>query len=118
MTSFATMAALRRSLSGLFCMLMAFSVTAHLGHVMPLHETMREAQPFVLSDGSPPCESGHHAAVADCHVTSACSLYAPLEAAPPVFPDGNMRLSPLAQPIDVSWVACPQPQPPRPSRHS
>jgi hypothetical protein len=118
MTRFAIVAGFRRWLSGLFCVLMAFSVTAHLGHAMPLHETMGETQPFVLSDGDPPCESGHHAAVADCHATSACSLCAPLEAAPPVFLDGNVHLSPLAQPIDVSWVARPQPQPPRLSRHS
>ena len=106
----------QRWMSALLSLLVAFSVILHLGQATPAPAAM-EPIVIVASSGhnSSPCEPGHSNA-AHCSMTTACSLYASLEAAPVLFTAKKPQALPTNVTFQVSWSARPQLQPPQLSR--
>lgn len=106
--------ALRRWASGFVCALLAFSVVVHLAQPVPAHAAM-EPMPIAASSShnSGPCDSGHDQSTVHCTMVSACSLYAPLEAAPIVFETSKLHVSLTDTPLQTGWAAAPQLQPPQ-----
>jgi hypothetical protein len=103
----------RRWMSTLLCVLIALSVILHLGTTMPAQADVNATQVVAASDSNPPCESGHHPAAAHCQTTIACSLYAQIEAGPPTFDNGKVRLLPSTDRVPVARAISPQLQPPQ-----
>jgi len=103
----------RRWMSILLSLLIALSVVLHLGQPIPPHAAMGTMAVAASSHGDAPCESDNHSTATHCGMTTACSLYAPLEASPVAFLAEKPHALPTADALRVSWAVAPQLQPPQ-----
>ena len=105
-------AARRRWMSALLCVLIALSIILHLGQAMPAQADMIAIQVVTATESAEPCETSDHPGV-DCHTANICSLYPPNGAAPPVLDKGQVRLPPSKDTVPVTWAISPQLEPPQ-----
>ena len=103
----------RRWTSALLSILIALSVVLHLGQTIPAHASMGTAVLAAATHNGGPCDSGHHPTAVHCGMTTACSLYAPLEATPVAFVAGKSHVLPAAEAVEATWATTPQLQPPQ-----
>jgi hypothetical protein len=106
-------AARRRWMRALLCVVIALGVMLHLGQTAPVFADASAGQFFAADVGHSSCDAGDGLTVGHCHTISACSLYAPLEAKPAIFVRDTGHPSPLAEAGHTSWAVSPQLQPPQ-----
>ena len=103
----------RRWAVGLLSILIALSVVLHLGAPVPAHAAMKTMAIATTNHDGAPCDSSHSPTAAHCSMTTACSLYAPLEASPVAFLANKSHILPTVEAVEVTWAATPQLQPPQ-----
>jgi hypothetical protein len=106
-------AARRRWVWAVLCVLLVFSAMLHLVQATPPQADGGEIQFITVHDENNPCEPGHESTVGHCHMTTACSPYAPLSASPATFVEAATHPSPSAEAIQVGRAISPQLQPPQ-----
>ena len=105
----------RRWAACLLSILIALSVVLHFGQPVPAHAAMATMEVAATNDDGAPCDASHSPTAAHCGMTTACSLYAPLEASPVTFLAGKSHVLPTVEAVEATWAPTPQLQPPQPS---
>lgn len=113
MKRYPNVAARRRWMRVLLCVVIALGVMLHLGQTAPALADAGAGQFFAADLGHSSCDAGDGLTAAHCHTINACSLYAPLETKPAMFVQDTSYPSPLAEAVHASWGGSPQLQPPQ-----
>ena len=108
-----SIAACRRWVWAVLCVLIAFGAMSLFGQTMPTQADATGGQFVTANDGTSPCEPGHGLTLGHCHMTTTCSLYAPLEVGPATFVEATTHPSPLPEALYISRTISPELQPPQ-----
>jgi hypothetical protein len=107
-------AALRRWIWVLLCVLIAFSAMLQSAQAVPGQVNAGAIQFVVIDDKNGPCEPGHDSTNGHCHMTTTCSPSAALELSPATFLEAmTTHTWPQAIAIHVSRSITPRLQPPQ-----
>jgi hypothetical protein len=111
-------AARRRWVWAVLCVLIAFAMMSFFDQTMPTQANATVGQFVTTNDDTSPCEPGHGSTTGHCHMATTHSLCAPLEVGPATFVGTTAHPSPFAEALYISRAISPQLQPPQYSHNA